>query len=317
MKDEYLQWDIETFDLKLKYAWKISRNTSLSKQNLMILLNNRPVGEAAPNIRWGETIDKLCLEYKNIKDLLPKKISELEKFRLEIPNLQVSNSLKCALDMASTKKKVKESIHCETSYSLPILPVDNYKKFISENHLYRFSSLKIKMDKELIRERLSAVEECFPEDIFIDFNEAFSSFREIEPFIKFLNEKKVKVIEQPFKENSVEENKKLKTALDGDLFLDEDFTDRDLPINLRDFCDGVNIKIQKTGGPSRAQELIDQAKSQKVKTMVGCMVETSLGISHSMQLKNVDLYDLDGHLMIQDEPFSLCTEKKGKLSLNL
>ena len=51
--------------------------------------------------------------------------------------------------------------------------------------------------------------------------------------------------------------------------------------------------------------------------MVGCMVETSLGISHSMQLENVDLYDLDGHLMILDEPFSLCVEKEGKLSLNL
>ena len=49
--------------------------------------------------------------------------------------------------------------------------------------------------------------------------------------------------------------------------------------------------------------------------MVGCMVETSLGVSHSMQLKNVDLYDLDGHLMIQDEPFLLCDENDGKLSL--
>ena len=51
--------------------------------------------------------------------------------------------------------------------------------------------------------------------------------------------------------------------------------------------------------------------------MVGCMVETSLGISHSMLLENVDLYDLDGHLMVQDEPFSFIVEKEGKLSLKL
>ena len=66
MKGEHLQWDIETFELKLKYAWKISRNTSLFKQNLIIFLNNRPVGEAAPNIRWGETVDKLCLEFNRV-----------------------------------------------------------------------------------------------------------------------------------------------------------------------------------------------------------------------------------------------------------
>ena len=133
----------------------------------------------------------------------------------------------------------------DTSYSLPILPVDKYKKFISDNNLYRFSALKIKLDRDLIVERVSAVKDCFSQNIFIDFNEAFSSFNEIEPYVRFFNEKEVKVIEQPFKEGSIEENIKVKRVLSGDLFLDEDFTDKDLPINLREFCDGVNFKIQK------------------------------------------------------------------------
>ena len=89
------------------------------------------------------------------------------------------------------------------------------------------------------------MKDCFTKNIFIDFNEAFYSFNEIEPYIRFLNEKKIKVVEQPFKEGSIDENIKIKRALDGELFLDEDFTDKDLPLNLHDFCDGVNIKIQK------------------------------------------------------------------------
>ena len=316
MKGEYLQWDIETFELKLKYAWKISRNTSLSKQNLMILLNNRAVGEAAPNVRWGESIDKLCLEFKSVRHLLPKVNDELDAFRSTISKLKISNSLKCALDMACSEGELKKTLPCETSYSLPILPADNYEGFILDNNLQRFSTLKVKLDTQNIKERISAVKKCFIKNIFIDFNEAFSSFEEIQPYVNFFNENKIKLIEQPFKEGNIGQNSKFKKIFDGDLFLDEDFTDKDLPSNIKNFCDGVNIKIQKTGGTLRAQELLDQAKFLGVKTMVGCMVETSLGVSRSMRLNNVDFYDLDGHLMIQDEPFSLCIENEGKLSLS-
>jgi L-alanine-DL-glutamate epimerase-like enolase superfamily enzyme len=52
-----------------------------------------------------------------------------------------------------------------------------------------------------------------------------------------------------------------------------------------------------------------------MKTMVGCMVETSLGISSAMQLcNNINIVDLDGFLIIKDEPFNLVKEEAGKLS---
>ena len=312
MESQYLQWDIETIELKLKYAWKISRNTSFSKQNLIIYLNNQAVGEAAPNVRWGETIEKIAREFESIRSKLPKKESDLTSFSKSIQNLAISNSLKCALDMACTSHFLSKKSECETSYSLPILDIHEYEEFIVDNQLNRFKTLKIKLDNNLISERISKVKQFFSGDLFVDFNEAFFNYEEIKPHVQTLNEN-IMLVEQPFREGSFLDNKKLKNELIGDLFLDEDITDKDILPDMEQYCDGVNVKIQKAGGPSRAAQLLAQAKSQKLKTMVGCMVETSLGISHSMRLNNVDFYDLDGSLMILEEPFSLCFEKNGVL----
>ena len=145
MRSQYLQWDIETIELKLKYAWKISRNTSLVKQNLIIYLNSQPAGEAAPNIRWGESSKRLTTEFQRLRDILPKTKSELASFRSMIPKLAVSRSLKCALDMACSNKEVFTKKKCDTSYSLPILKVEDYESFISQNNLRRFNSLKINL----------------------------------------------------------------------------------------------------------------------------------------------------------------------------
>ena len=65
------------------------------------------------------------------------------------------------------------------------------------------------------------------------------------------------------------------------------------------------------------QELLLQAKKLGLKTMLGCMVETTLGTSFSLGLENlVDYFDLDGHLFIKDEPFGMLFEENGRISFN-
>jgi len=315
MEDQTLRWDIETFELKLKYEWKISRNTSLSKQNVVIFLNNQPSGEGAPNVRWGQSVEKIWVEFEKLQPILPKKAHELSAFREDLSKMNISSPLKCALDMTCCNSKPTVNHSCETSYSLPILDPNEYKTFIDLNNLNRFNVLKIKLDTVQIKERLMAVKNVFSGNIFVDFNEAFENFSDISPFIKTLNELEVKLIEQPFRAGKFDDNLKIKQELTGKLFLDEDITDQNINQQLAACCDGVNIKIQKTGGPKRAAQLLSQARDHNLQTMVGCMVETSLGISHSMSLPNVDYYDLDGSLMIEKEPFGFVSEKNGLLKV--
>ena len=66
---------------------------------------------------------------------------------------------------------------------------------------------------------------------------------------------------------------------------------------------GINVKICKCGGLSPAFNMLRQARELGMKTMVGCMIESSVGISGAAQLLPLlDYADLDGAVLLRDEP---------------
>jgi L-alanine-DL-glutamate epimerase-like enolase superfamily enzyme len=68
--------------------------------------------------------------------------------------------------------------------------------------------------------------------------------------------------------------------------------------------DGVNVKLAKTGSVGEALRLIEGARALGLSVMLGCMVESSLGIAAAVHLSPlVDWVDLDGHLLVSDDPF--------------
>ena len=78
--------------------------------------------------------------------------------------------------------------------------------------------------------------------------------------------------------------------------------------------DGVNIKIMKSGGLLCAVSQMQTARDLGLKVMLGCMVESSLGISYALALSSLgDYFDLDGFLFLKEDPFSLVEEKGGEL----
>jgi L-alanine-DL-glutamate epimerase-like enolase superfamily enzyme len=77
---------------------------------------------------------------------------------------------------------------------------------------------------------------------------------------------------------------------------------------------GVNMKLMKAGGYFKGIKILQDAKKQGLKTMIGCMVETSLGIFSAINLCNdINYIDLDGHFLIENEPFNMVSEKNGRL----
>ncbi len=71
---------------------------------------------------------------------------------------------------------------------------------------------------------------------------------------------------------------------------------------VSDFVDGINIKMEKSGGILEAMRLATQAREDNKKVMLGCMVESSVGISQSIYLSSrADYYDLDGPLLLEND----------------
>jgi len=80
--------------------------------------------------------------------------------------------------------------------------------------------------------------------------------------------------------------------------------------------DGVNIKLVKCGGLLEAMRIIHVARAHGLQIMIGCMIESSLGITAAAHLTPlVDYADLDGHLLIANDPYSGVRLEAGKLIL--
>ncbi|MEJ7665812.1 MAG: enolase C-terminal domain-like protein [Hymenobacter sp.] len=95
------------------------------------------------------------------------------------------------------------------------------------------------------------------------------------------------------------------------LLADESVTDEaDFAEIARQFH-GVNVKLMKAGGYQRGIELLRQTRAHGLLPMLGCMVETSLGIWSALQISALaDVHDLDGILIVRDEPFGLVREEE-------
>jgi L-Ala-D/L-Glu epimerase len=78
---------------------------------------------------------------------------------------------------------------------------------------------------------------------------------------------------------------------------------------------GVNVKLVKTGGMSSAKAALEAARAQGLKTMLGCMIESSVLISAAAQLADLtDYLDIDGNLLISNDPYAGPSSLKGRIS---
>ena len=116
--------------------------------------------------------------------------------------------------------------------------------------------------------------------------------------------KNVELIEQPLLANRIEETGWIRDRVNLPIIADESIkTTRDIP-NLLGAFDGINIKLMKCGGISEAIRMIHTAQTFGLLTMVGCFIESSIGITAAAHICSLcDYADLDGHLFLAEDPY--------------
>jgi L-alanine-DL-glutamate epimerase-like enolase superfamily enzyme len=328
-----LNWHIEALALELRYTWKISRNASEGKINLFVRVTDGTftgIGEAAPNIRYNETPENLILQFGELLAAGLNNIQSLEDLFALLQTIPPANALRFAVESAyvhficqKQNLTVPDFLGLPapqpivTTYSLPIMEPGTIAHFIREHNLTRFSALKVKVNQETGLETVQEISKHFAGPLLIDANEAWQEPETLLQFLNALRPYNILFIEQPMPADKVEGYAWLKNKSPYELYADESvLNDPDFE-SLQMQFHGVNMKLMKSGGYLKGKFILEEARAWNLKTMIGCMVESSLGIWSALQLSSLaQTADLDGFLILKDDPFRIVREEKGLLYLN-
>lgn len=328
-----LKLTYEIIKLNLKHTWTIARNSTNFKQNVIVRLEKdgkTGYGEAAPNTRYGETAESTVAIIEKAIPMFEKcdplnyldigfKIQQLDrgqtaaKAALDIALLDwVTKSLGLPLYRFLGLNKTKTPV---STFSIGIDTPDIIKKKVKEAD--RFPQLKIKLGADNDEEIIRAVRSVTDKPIRIDANEGWNNKEQALDKIKWLITQGTELIEQPMPAAMLEETRWLREQIDIPIFADESVkTCHDIP-KLSGVFDGINIKLMKAGGIQEALRMIWSAKMFGMKIMLGCMVESSVAISAAANISPlVDFADLDGNLMISEDPFDGVYINRGNIVLN-
>ena len=326
------------FDLKLVNTWRIASGFGGAGGTTyaVVFVELRDddgrvgIGESAPSSRYQENS-------KSVEAFLRK----VDAQRLSFDDVAGSmryldevasgdDAAKCAVNLALLDGMAKarklpiydflklgftEGKHV-TSFSIGIDKPDVIRRKVEQAEAYPV--LKLKVGSPDDEQNLAALRSVAPKKrVRVDANEAWKTRDEALKRIEWLaGDKNIEFIEQPMPASSKRADMAwLKERSPLPIFGDESCQRVSDVEHCGECFHGVNVKLVKTGGISGAYEVLMAARKVGLKTMVGCMIESSVLISAAAQVAELtDHLDIDGNLLISNDPFVGPTSEKGVVS---
>lgn len=226
-----------------------------------------------------------------------------------------NHAAKAALDIALhdlygklTKQSVsaildiKQPKPCLSTFTLGIGDKAAMQAGLEDAAPFKLIKLKLdgKKDKTLVNELLQLTNKPF----CVDANQGWTDLVYAKEMSHWLHEKGCFLIEQPMPKADLGNMAKLTEQSPIPIIADEAvWTMPDLD-KIKGSCHGINIKLMKTGGLMEARHMIDKARELGMKILVGCMSESSCGVTAAAHLAGLcDWADLDGPYLIANDPF--------------
>lgn len=324
----------EVIPLKLKEVFTISRGSRSEVGNVFLSISKDGItgyGEAGPNTRYDETPKKVCAYFESLPDGFYDEISKAEEIPQKLEKLDAPpiKSAQTAIEMAYLDwwaKSKNQPLWKLWGASAPISPLTSYtigldtpqkmqQKILAAE---KYPVFKIKLGTERDHEIIKAVREVTNKPIRVDANEGWKTLDQAKREIEFLSMQNVELIEQPMRSAEFELMRQLKQWSPLPLAADESFKGDE---NLEEISEAfhiINIKLMKIGSLVKARGVVKEAHQRGLKVMIGCMIESSLANSAGALLAlNTDYADLDGHLLISNDPFKgLNVKTTGELILS-
>jgi L-Ala-D/L-Glu epimerase len=181
----------------------------------------------------------------------------------------------------------------------------------------KFNILKVKVGTDKDKEMINAIRSVTNLPISVDANQGWKDKYYALDMINWLHGKGVVMIEQPMPKDQLTDIAWITAHSPLPIFADESIKRLSQLKQMDGVFSGINIKLMKCTGMREAWKMLTAARTMGLKVMVGCMTETSCGISAAAQLSPlVDFADLDGNLLISNDLFKGMEVVKGKITLN-
>ena len=202
-----------------------------------------------------------------------------------------------------------------TSYTIGIDKVEIIKNKTLEANQYKI--LKVKLGSANDKQIINTIRSVTDVPLYIDANQGWKDKFQALEMIQWLAEKGIELIEQPMPKAQLDDMAWLTQHSPLPTIADESFQELGDIEKLKGVYSGINIKLMKSAGLLEALKMIQTANNQNMKVMLGCMTETSCAISAAAHLSPlVDWADLDGNLLITNDPFDGVKINNGKITLN-
>ncbi len=325
-----LNIDARPIDLKLTVPFRISRGVQQVASNAAVQINHKEYtgyGEAAPDEYYGETVETVLACVTTFAGNLGDDPFALEDILERLDHLiRLNPSAKAAVDMAlydMVGKMLNVPVYkllglnaAHTPHTSFTLGIDTPANMAKKALLARdYPILKVKVGTKNDVAMLEAIREVSTAIIRVDANAGWTPKEAIKT-INALAPYNIEFVEQPVHPRDLEGLRLVRENVPLPIIADEScVTVEDIP-RIAGCVDGINIKLMKCGGIRHALKMIHTARAHHLRIMIGCMIESSLAITAAAHLTPlVDYADLDGHLLIDNDPYEGVTVVNGKLVL--
>ncbi|MFA6404169.1 MAG: dipeptide epimerase [Salinivirgaceae bacterium] len=201
-----------------------------------------------------------------------------------------------------------------TSFTIGIDTPEVVRQKVAEAAPYKI--LKVKLGTSTDRQMIETIRSVTDRPLCVDVNQGWTDRVQALETIHWLKENGVLFVEQPMPKTAIDDMAWLTQNSPLPTVADESFQRLPDVMKAHGVYSGVNIKLMKCTGMREAHQILTLARSLDMKVMIGCMTETSCAVSAAAQLApKADWADLDGNLLISNDPYSGMQIVDGKVTL--
>ncbi len=326
-----MKFSFKPYTLELKHVFTIATSSRSTTPVMLTQIEYDGVigyGEASMPPYLGES-QKTAAEFLNKVDLAqfndPFQIEDILEY---VDNIDEKNTAaKASVDIALYDLVGKllgkpwykiwgydKSKTLDTSFTIGIDTPEVVKQKVKEAAPYKI--LKVKLGRDSDKQMIETIRSVTDKPLVVDVNQGWKDKEFALDMINWLNERGVKFVEQPMPKTQIDDMAWLTENSPLPTFADEALQRIPDVIKAHGVYSGINIKLMKCTGLREAHKMVNLAKSLDMQIMLGCMTETSCAISAMSQLAPMaDWADLDGNLLISNDPFEGTLVVDGKVTL--